>query len=286
VSQATSSVRPSVVIEWDGARAGRRLDDIVREEPFEIRADGVALASMMRTPGQDEELAAGFLLSEGVIHSRADLLALESTEANVVEVRLAPDVAADLGRFVRHFTASSACGVCGRATIETARSRRFSIPAASTFAVGPRALSALPGSLAQAQPVFARTGGLHAAALFDATGRIVMVREDIGRHNAVDKIVGAALLADRVPVAKFGLLVSGRGGFEIVQKALAAGIPMVACISAPSSLAVQLAREAGQTLIGFLRGPRFVVYAGERRIPEVGESGDRLGAVLAAAAAE
>ncbi len=284
--QSRSSVRPSVVIEWDGVRADRRLDDVVCEEPFEIRADGAPLASMMRTPGHDEELTAGFLLSEGVIDGRADLLSLESRTENVVDVRFAPGVAPDLARFVRRFTASSACGVCGRETIETARSRRASTLSDSAFRVSPAVLSALPASLRAVQHVFARTGGLHAAALFDTTGRIRMAREDVGRHNAVDKIVGAALLSGRVPLAQFGLLVSGRGGFEIVQKAVAAGLPMVACISAPSSLAVQLAREAGQTLVGFLRERRFVVYAGEQRIVGVGEPSDREAELLAASAGE
>ncbi len=265
-------MRPTVVVEWDDGRTGRTLDDVVREEPLEIRLGDEQAALVMRTPGHDTELALGFLFTEGVIDGLSDVVSCgvapgtgTPASANTLSVNLASTARADPGRLVRHFSASSACGVCGRASIDAVRARRWP-PSSRDFRVTSSLLCEMPASLKGAQPVFARTGGLHAAALFDASGSIAVVREDIGRHNAVDKVIGWALLAGRLPLDRCGLLVSGRGGFEIVQKAVVAGIPLVACISAPSSLAVQLAREAGQTLVGFLRGTRFVIYAGEERV--------------------
>ncbi len=165
----------------------------------------------------------------------------------------------------RHFFAASSCGICGKASIDSVRSRSLQTPNPD-FHLAPEILVALPDALRASQAVFGRTGGLHGAALFSASGELLVVREDIGRHNAVDKIAGWALLENRIPLSNEALLVSGRGGFEIVQKAIVAGIPIVASVSAPSSLAVQLAREMGLTLIGFLRGRRFVIYAGEERL--------------------
>ncbi|MGE5359659.1 MAG: formate dehydrogenase accessory sulfurtransferase FdhD, partial [Bacteroidales bacterium] len=217
----------------------------------------------------DRELAVGFLMSEGVISTARDLVAVEPGRSsdpaarNSVDVTLAPGIEPE-GDFSRHFSATSACGVCGRASIESVRAR--AIPPRGDFAMTAARLCDVPDRLVEAQPVFAHTGGLHAAALFDESGAIVVAREDIGRHNAVDKVIGWALLSGRVDLSVHGLLVSGRGGFEIVQKAVVAGIPLIACVSAPSSLAVQLAREAHSTLVGFLRGSRFVVYAGEDRL--------------------
>ncbi len=270
--EAASSLRPALVVRWDNGRTGQALDDVAREEPLEIRHGRDRAGLVMRTPGHDLELALGFLFTEGVIATvdevvRLDVPAVEDGAflPNTVAVELAPRADRDISRLARHFSASSACGVCGRASIDDVRARR-PLHGADGFRIGSDRLCRLPDELRGAQPVFARTGGLHAAALFDAEGSIVVVREDIGRHNAVDKVIGWAVASRRVPLDRFGLVVSGRGGFEIVQKAAVAGIPAIACVSAPSSLAVQLAREMGQTLVGFLRGNRFVIYAGEERI--------------------
>ena len=184
---------------------------------------------------------------------------------NVVRAEVAAEVLPDFDKLRRHFFAASSCGICGKASIDAVRSRLLRTPNPD-FRVEPKLIVSLPDVLRSEQDVFERTGGLHAAALFDARGTLLIVREDIGRHNAVDKVIGWALLNDRVPLSDCILLVSGRGGFEIIQKAIVAGIPVVASVSAPSSLAVQLARELRLTLIGFLRGTRFVVYAGEDRV--------------------
>ncbi len=226
----------------------------------------------MRTPGHDLELAAGFLFTEGIIQHREQILALESISGdtktnrdNVVRIELDPATAPDFEKMRRHFFATSSCGICGKASIDSVRVRALQCPNLD-FQLGAAVLLALPGALRSAQAVFERTGGLHAAALFDSHGALQVVREDIGRHNAVDKVIGWALLEQRVPLSDSALLVSGRGGFEIIQKAIIAGLPLVASVSAPSSLAVQLARELRLTLVGFLRGRRFVIYAGEERI--------------------
>lgn len=224
----------------------------------------------MRTPGHDLELAAGFLFTEGIISSReqiADIRAadpLSGAGGNAVDVKLtAPGNSS--GIQARNFYATSSCGICGKASIEAVRRRELP-PLPRGFSVDPGVLCRLPETLRTEQEVFRRTGGLHAAALFDANGSLLAVREDIGRHNAVDKIIGSALLEAGLPLSRHVMMVSGRGGFEVVHKALAAAIPILACISAPSSLAVKLARELGLTLIGFLRGCRFVVYSGEFRV--------------------
>jgi FdhD protein len=226
----------------------------------------------MRTPGHDRELAAGFLWTEGVIEERDQITSIESggdeavqeaQKGNLITVELR-DGCPEIESEGRNFMAGSGCGICGKASIDAVRARGLR-PVQSEFTVDPEVLCALPGKLRAEQEVFGRTGGLHAAALFTGSGELIALREDIGRHNAVDKVVGWALLEGRLPLANCVLMVSGRGGFEIVQKALAAEIPVVASVSAPSSLAVKLARELGLTLIGFLRGRRFVVYSGAAR---------------------
>jgi FdhD protein len=258
------------VTQWEEGRAIRVEDYLAAEEPLEMRAGQYSLGVTLRTPGDDEELVAGFLFSEGIISKREDLVALrmpgeKDAEKNLVRVTLDPSVRLASNSAARRFSAGSACGVCGKASIAQLRRLGLRSPKASSL-FDPEMLCLLPPILREAQAVFVRTGGLHAAALFTATGELLVLREDIGRHNAVDKVIGWALLRGRVPLSDHILLVSGRGGFEIVQKSIAAGIPLLASVSAPSSLAVQLARELGLTLVGFLRGRRFVIYAGEERI--------------------
>lgn len=260
------SLELTQVKEWNDGVIHSQQDSLAAEEPLEIRIDGTPLTVTMRTPGSDLELAAGFLLTEGIIESRDQLAEIHAAapdataKSNVVEVQL-KNTQFTTGDLQRNFYATSSCGICGKSSIEAIRNRGLR-PPSRDFRVDPEVLCRLPEVLRAEQAVFDRTGGLHAAALFDAQGRLIAVREDIGRHNAVDKLVGWALLEDRVPLRNFVLLVSGRGGFEIVQKGLAASIPVVASVSAPSSLAVKLARELGLTLVGFLRGQRFVVYSG------------------------
>jgi FdhD protein len=268
------SLEYTAVTEWNDGQVHSQQDSLAAEEPLEIRVDGKALTVTMRTPGNDRELAAGFLLTEGIIEAREQLSELHSVtsdsavRSNVVEVRLEnPTIAPE--SLERNFFQASSCGICGKASIEAIRHRGLHAPD-DKFRVLPEVLCRLPEILRAEQAVFDHTGGLHAAALFDAGGKLVVLREDIGRHNAVDKLVGWALLEDRLPLRDSIMLVSGRGGFEIIQKALAAGVPVVASVSAPSSLAVKLAREMGLTLVGFLRGQRFVVYSGGFRcLPEL-----------------
>lgn len=254
-------------------RAGERLqpwnDAVAVEEPLEIRVRGRGLAVTMRTPGHDPELAAGFLLSEGIIHQREDILEMAAclqseSPQNTLNVFLAPAVAVDFERLTRHVFASSSCGLCGKATIDAVRQ---SFPAiSSNLSVSGTLIWDLPNRMQAAQQTFALTGGLHAAAIFDTSGQLVVLREDIGRHNAVDKALGHCLLAGKVPLENRLLVVSGRASFEILQKALAARVPIICAVSAPSSLAVDFARETGQTLIGFLRGDTMNIYAGAQRI--------------------
>jgi FdhD protein len=255
------------VTEWSDGSVHAHEDCLAAEEPLEIRVGGRSLAVTMRTPGDDEELAAGFLLTEAILESREQIAAIQRAGAgpgcNIVNVELR-DCAFDPEQMKRNFFATSSCGICGKATIDAVRARGLRA-LSSGFTVDPEILCALPEKLRANQQVFGRTGGLHAAALFDSRGELLALREDIGRHNAVDKIVGWALLGGLVPLSNHILMVSGRGGFEIIQKALAASIPVVASVSAPSSLAVQLAKELNLTLVGFLRERRFVVYAGPER---------------------
>jgi FdhD protein len=270
MAKKNRSIELTQVTQWEEGRASRVEDYLAAEEPLEMRAGQYSLGVTLRTPGDDEELVAGFLFSEGIISKREDLVALrmpgeKDVEKNLVRVALDPSVRLTSNSAARRFSAGSACGVCGKASIAQLRRRGLRSPKASSL-FDPEILCQLPPILRETQAVFVRTGGLHAAALFSATGELLVLREDIGRHNAVDKAIGWALLGGRVPLSDHILLVSGRGGFEIVQKSIAAGIPLLASVSAPSSLAVQLARELGLTLVGFLRGRRFVIYAGEERI--------------------
>lgn len=263
------SVLLTQVTEWEDGVARAVEDMLAVEEPLEIRVNGSPLTVTMRTPGHDLELAAGFLLTEGIVESADDIAAIRAADAetgaksNTVDVELHTQ-SFDAADLQRNFYAASSCGICGKATIESIRRRGLRAPNPE-FRVRPEVLCGLPEAIRAQQAVFERTGGLHAAALFDAGGTLMVLREDIGRHNAVDKVIGWAMHAAKLPLSESILMVSGRGGFEIAQKALAGGVPVMASVSAPSSLAVKLARELGLTLIGFLRGQRFVVYAGESR---------------------
>ena len=243
-------------------------DELAEEEPLEIRVRNRAVSVTMRTPGHDEELAAGFLLTEGMISSRADVLAVEPCAhaklGNVINVVLPPEARADLDRLTRHVFTSSSCGMCGKATIDSVFAR-FP-PVNSDVVVDAATLFALPHRLRQAQSTFDRTGGLHGVGVFTAAGELVVAREDVGRHNAVDKVLGYGLLNDLLPFDRHVLMVSGRVSFEIVQKALAAGIPVIAAVSAPSTLAAEFAEESNQALVGFLREQRMNVYAHPERI--------------------
>jgi FdhD protein len=261
------SVLRTQITEWENGVANPADDYLAVEEPLEIRVCGQPLTVTMRTPGHDRELAAGFLWTEGLIDDPNQITAVNYDEtapkSNLIDIELLdgfPQTASE----TRNFIAGSGCGICGKTSIETVRARGLR-PLHSTLKIDPEILCTLPQKLRDEQQVFGRTGGLHAAALFSPEGNLIALREDIGRHNAVDKIVGWALLSSKLPLADSVLMVSGRGGFEIVQKAIAAGVPVLASVSAPSSLAVQLARELGLTLIGFLRGRRFVIYSGESR---------------------
>jgi FdhD protein len=262
------------VSEWDDGHFHRKDDYLAAEEPLEIRVGTEPLSVTMRTPGHDLELAAGFLFTEGIVSSADQIVSLQPEVSgdnpnvgNLVRAELVPEAIPDFSKMQRHFFAASSCGICGKASIDSIRSRLLKAPNPD-FRCAPELLVKLPDVLRSSQDVFQRTGGLHAAALFDSTGALQVLREDIGRHNAVDKVIGWALQGGQIPLANSVLLVSGRGGFEIVQKAIVAGLPVVASVSAPSGLAVQLARELRLTLIGFLRGRRFVIYSGEERIAE------------------
>ena len=272
-----------VPVERVGGDGDRPATDVLAvEEPLEIRVGFESAAGpvrrtvsiTMRTPGDDAELAAGFLFTEGIVRDAAELHAIRhcgrpegaQADPNVIRVDLRPGTTVDLRRLERHFYTTSSCGVCGKTSIDA-------IAAVSAFAlapgeprVDPALVHDLPRRLREAQAVFARTGGLHAAGLFDAAGAPRAVREDVGRHNAVDKVVGAELLAGRIPARDALLMVSGRASFELVQKAVMAGIPVLAAVGAPSSLAVDLARTAGMTLLGFVRDGRFNVYSDVGRI--------------------
>jgi FdhD protein len=268
--------------ESQPAAASSRADLLATEEPLGIRVHGTALTMTMRTPGDDIELAAGFLVSEAIVRSPADIAAMKVCDGttcghtdhdglgNIVDMALAPGVSLpDSAR--RSFLTTSACGVCGKASIQDICVLPQAAVAGDPARVAPDVLAGLPDRLRAAQRVFAGTGGLHAAGLFTVDGELLAVREDIGRHNAVDKIVGWALLSGRLPLTGCVLLVSGRASFELVQKAVLAGIPVLAAVSAPSSLAADLAEEAGLTLIGFLRGPSMNVYTGAHRVAAVTE---------------
>ena len=255
------------ITKYSGAAGRESADSVAEEAPLEIAIDGESLAVTMRTPGDDAALAAGFLYAEGVIKSRDDLAAMEpGDDPNLLNVALASAVSLESARRLqRNFLANSGCGVCGKASIAALASRVPPLPAMSAR-IAPQILYALSDKMRDQQRTFAKTGGLHAAGLFDFEGNLLSLREDVGRHNAVDKIVGGELLAGRIPLTKRILLVSGRASYEIMQKAAAARIPIVAAVSAPSSLAVVMARELNITLIGFLRGETMNVYAAPFRI--------------------
>jgi FdhD protein len=268
---------PSVRIELtdEGPRSTSRPDTLTVEEPLEIRVQGRALSVTMRTPGDDFDLTLGFLITEGLIGAADDVATLMhcqdlgadgSPTYNVVDVVLAqgvpaPDVSAE-----RNFYTTSSCGVCGKASIDAVRVKSPYDVHGSLPHLDPAVLGLLPDALRETQKVFDRTGGLHAAGLFTAAGELLASREDVGRHNAVDKLVGWAAREGRLPLSETVLMVSGRASFELTQKAAMAGIPVLAAVSAPSHLAVELAAESGQTLVGFLRPPRMTVYAGAGRL--------------------
>ncbi len=259
----------------NAATAVTRSETLAVEEPLEIRVDGRPITVTMRTPGSDFELAQGFLLTEGVIGERDDVVSVRycrpsgppgANAYNVVDVALAPTVPAMQVDVTRNFYTTSSCGVCGKASLDAVRLvSRYRLENVAAR-VAADTLSAMPVQLRAAQKVFAATGGLHAAALFGVDGTLLVVREDIGRHNAVDKVIGWALERDRIPVNAAVLLVSGRASFELTQKAVMAGIPVLAAVSAPSSLAVELAEEAGITLVAFLRRDSMNVYTRADRI--------------------
>ena len=263
-----------------------RVDDdpdlVATEEPFEIRlgysrGDGSRaeepVSVTMRTPGHDEDLAVGFLYTEGIIRARSDVQEVVARGQraadgliNVVRVELAPGVPVNFKRLERNFYMTSSCGVCGKASIEAVAVQGQHDIAAMDFKMPGAALGRLPAALKTQQAVFEQTGGLHASGLFDATGTIMGLREDVGRHNALDKLIGHALMHGEVPLKQHGVIVSGRASFELLQKAKMAGCPLVAAVGAPSSLAVELAREFGITLVGFLKSDRFNVYSRPDRI--------------------
>jgi FdhD protein len=250
-----------------------RSDDVSTEEPLEIRIGDVSLSVTMRTPGDDFDLVAGFLITEGIVREATEIAsmrmcpdaAVATGELNIVEVTL---VAAAASREVkpRAFYMTSSCGMCGKASIEAVRTKSAYDVVDDPLRVSPALLLSLPAIQRSAQRQFSRTGGLHAAALFDSEGSLLCLREDVGRHNAFDKVIGWAATQGRLPLRSHMIVASGRASFELTQKALMAGIPLLAAISAPSSLAVELASDSGMTLIGFLRGEQMNVYAGHERI--------------------
>ena len=277
----------------NGSAETDEKDFLAAEEPLEIRVEDRSVAIVMRTPGEDRELAAGFLVTEGLVREANDIIDIRhrphcvlstneesnrregektsrkgpeviSSEGNVINIRLRNPDAMDLKKLTRHVFTSSSCGICSKASIEAVRQQ---FPAVEDDCeVDPQILLGLPRALASAQETFKRTGGLHACALFDLSGNLLALREDVGRHNALDKVVGWALLGNRLPLRQHILLLSGRTSFEMMQKALAAGIPIIAAISAPSSLAAEFAHDSNQTLVGFLRGERMNIYAGVSRV--------------------
>ncbi len=263
---ATESFR---IRRWD-SRVGWRsqIDRVAAEEPLEIRVNTRSVAVVMRTPGHDDELAAGFLLTEGIVRRRADIAAIRpyprNPEGNVLDVVLADGVQVDFAKLTRHVFGASSCGLCGKATLSAVHAQFPKIRQACGISVSH--LLGLPERMRAGQSAFDATGGLHAAAMFSTTGELRCLREDVGRHNAVDKVLGRALLDGALPLTRNVLVVSGRASFEILQKALAGGVGVVAAVGAPSSLSVSFARGSGQTLVGFLRDGRMNVYAGAQRI--------------------
>jgi FdhD protein len=266
------SIGPGKIIrrKKDGSLEYLR-DDLTIEEPLEIRIGRKTLATTMRTPGHDDELAAGFLVSEAIVRDRSAIAKISADGGNRVIVSLAEGVKLKLSSAQRFGTISSSCGLCGKTSIDEIR-QNFPAIESANVRIDIEALLSLPEKLRNAQSDFARTGGIHAAGIFDLSGELKIAREDIGRHNAVDKVIGRGFLDELLLLNRHVLLVSGRASFEIVQKALAAGIPIVAAVSAPSALAVDFARESNQTLIGFLRPPSFNIYSHIERVI-VGKNG-------------
>jgi FdhD protein len=266
---------------WTGEGRADREDRLVVEEPMEIRLlfgpeekrIVRSLSVTMRTPGEDEELAAGFLFTEGILHSPNQIEAIEARgvdasglpTGNTIRVALRPEVEVDFAKLQRNFYTSSSCGVCGKASLEMLE-LRGARPVEANWSISAEAIRQLPDRLRAAQPTFELTGGLHAAGLFDSTGRLKSVREDVGRHNAVDKLFGRAFLDQQTPLDQYGLVISGRVSFEIMQKALAARVPVIVAVGAPTSLAVELANQYGLTLVGFTSAKRMNVYAGGGRV--------------------
>lgn len=276
-------MRPGSTVSVPVTRIGHEgkktdgLDTLATEEPMEIRLisyfgdrqNSNSISVTMRTPGNDFELAAGFLLTEGVITNTEESIESisyctdpkEIQNYNIVNVRLKPSVKFEMERLSRHFYTNSSCGVCGKASLDLVRTVCPSLPVGD-FKISRELLRTLPQKLGNAQKLFSITGGLHACALFDVAGNLIAIREDVGRHNAIDKLIGSMLLQKKLPASNRIVLVSGRASFELVQKSLMAGIPVLASVGAPSSLAVDLAKEYGMTLIGFLRHDRYNIYAG------------------------
>jgi FdhD protein len=264
-------IRVLTVARYEKGKIGEVTDEVAAEEPLELRVDGRPLAVIMRTPGHDRFLAAGFLLSEGIIQTARDLREIGPApdrdgfpQPNALEIRLRPELEDPGHPWQRHFTVTTSCGVCGRASIDAVLGRVP--PLSERITIAAAVLLGLEERLRSSQPVFTRTGGLHAAALFDLSGRLIVAHEDVGRHNAVDKVIGQLLLQGQLPAPVSILLVSGRASFELVQKAVVARIPFLIAVGAPSSLAVELARAAGVTLVGLLRPHRFTLYAHPERL--------------------
>lgn len=267
--KAKASTESRYVLRWQiDTKTARVKDELAVEEPLEIQVDTHPVVVTMRTPGHDQELAAGFLLTEGLIKTPQEILKIvpyvRNQSGNVLDVFLAPGVTVDFAQLTRHVFASSSCGLCGKASIDSVH-RHFK-RVKSTVKIPVKKLASLPEELRKGQSAFDVTGGLHAAGLFTAGGKLLVLREDVGRHNAVDKVLGHALLNNLLPLDKHVLVVSGRTSFEILQKALAARVPIIAGVSAPSSLAVQFAVESGQTLLGFVRGDRLNIYSHPERV--------------------
>jgi formate dehydrogenase accessory protein FdhD len=267
MSGTTTARRRVLRVPVSGA-VEHRADLLAVEEPLEIRVDGEPLTVTMRTPGDDIDLTAGFLFTEGLLGSLDEVHEIRMCDQNVAAVSVKPGQVPVAARLAanRSFLTTSACGVCGKDSIEAIRVRSAFDVAADPVRVSPAVLAALPGRLRDAQRVFNRTGGLHAAGLFTSDGTLLALREDVGRHNAVDKVAGWALRSGLLPLAGHILLVSGRASFELAQKAIMIGVPVLAAVSAPSSLAASLAEEGGLTLVGFLRGTTMNVYAGAQRV--------------------
>jgi FdhD protein len=253
------------VQKFEGRSSASFQDLLAVEEPLEVRLGEKTISITMRTPGHDRELAAGFLFTEGILQNSRQIREIEQHK-NSIAVQLNPDVEVDFERLQRNFYTTSSCGVCGKASIEALRIQGCPVLPHGSVTMDAAVIHRLPQAQRDEQAVFERTGGLHAAALFDFEGKLILLREDVGRHNAVDKLIGAEMLGGRTPLSDTLLLVSGRASFELTQKALMAGIPILAAVGAPSSLAVETAQRFNMTLLGFVRDGRFNIYSGAERI--------------------